>query len=108
MARLDRVEKQRELLRRRANLMISRKVQTVEELEELDRIESVREAGEPVDPENAEEDRQAKRLRGDASADTVAGPSQSVGSPGAGSGAAPPESPELVNQARQSPFPDFD
>ncbi|EKG18595.1 hypothetical protein MPH_04130 [Macrophomina phaseolina MS6] len=107
MARLDRVEKQRELLRRRANLIISRKVQTVEELKELDRLKSAREAGEPVDPKNAEAGRSSKRLRSGASANTTTGPSQSIGSPRAGSGAAPSEGSELVNQARQSPLPDF-
>lgn len=74
MARLDRAEKQRSLLRRRAALMLSSKAKTVEELEELDRLESAREAGDSVDPENAKEGRSPKRLRGESSADIFAGP----------------------------------
>lgn len=73
MARLDRAEKQRSLLRRWAALMLSSKAKTVEELEELDRLESAREAGDPVDPENAKEGRLPKRLRGKSLADIFAG-----------------------------------
>lgn len=107
MSRLQRVRKQRELLKRRGSLMISKKAQTVEELEELVRLEDAAEAGDAVDPEGTEEGRSLKRLRGASSADTVAGPSQSVGSPGAGSGAVPPEGSELIDQARQSPLPEY-
>ncbi|EKG21284.1 hypothetical protein MPH_01427 [Macrophomina phaseolina MS6] len=97
MARLSRLEKQEDLLERRAYLMLSKKAVTVEELEELDRLESARGAGESVDPENAKEERSLKRLRGDASTDNAVESSQSVGSPGVGSGSAPPEGSGLVD-----------
>ena len=74
----------------------------------MDRLEVAREAGDPVDPEGVEDDRRTKRPRGEPSADIEAGPSQSAGSPGADSGAAPFENSGLVNQARQSLFPDVD
>lgn len=108
MARLDRARKQKDLLKKRGSLMIAKKASTVEELEELDRLETAREAGDSADPENAGEERSPKRLRGEPSADNAVGLSQSVGSPGAGSDAAPPESSELVNQARQPLSPGFD
>ena len=89
--------------------MLSSKAKTVEELEELDRLETARESGNPVDPGDAESDRQAKRLRGESSADSAAvGLDRSVGSPGAGSAAAPHGASELVDSARLSPMPALD
>ncbi|KAF2143111.1 uncharacterized protein K452DRAFT_286725 [Aplosporella prunicola CBS 121167] len=86
--------------------MISKKAKTVEDLEEIERLEAVRGAGDAVDPEDEGDDRHAKRLRGESSADTAAGPAD-VGSPGAGS-AAPPETSEPVDFARMPAFWEVD
>lgn len=107
-SKLDRSRQQKALLQRRGGLMLNKKAQSIEDLEELDRLETAREAGGSADPENAGGERSPKRLRGEPSADNAVGLSQSVGSPGAGSDAAPPESSELVNQARQPLSPGFD
>lgn len=105
-SRLERSRKQKALLQRRGGLMLGRKLQSIEDLEALESLEA---AGGPVDPEDAKEDPPPKRLRGEpAAAATEAGPSQDVGSPGAGSAAEPPEGSGLVDSARLSPFPDFE
>ncbi|KAF2138640.1 uncharacterized protein K452DRAFT_301156 [Aplosporella prunicola CBS 121167] len=83
MSRLQRVRKQRDLLKRRSNLMISKKAKTVEDLEEIERLKAAREAGDAVDPEDK-------------------GPTD-VGSPRAGS-AAPPKTLEPVDFARMPAF----
>ncbi|EKG09628.1 hypothetical protein MPH_13331 [Macrophomina phaseolina MS6] len=107
-SRLERSRKQKVLLQRRGGLILNKKAQSIKNLEELDRLEAAREAGGPVDPKNAKEERSPKRLRGAALASNAVESSQSVGSPGVGSGSTPPEGSGLVDQARLSPFPKFD
>lgn len=94
-------------MKKRGSLIIAKKASTVEELEELDRLETARKAGGSANPKSAGEERSPKRLRGEPSADNAMGLSQSIGSPGASSNTAPPESSELVNQARQPLSPSF-
>ncbi|KAF2135211.1 uncharacterized protein K452DRAFT_303710 [Aplosporella prunicola CBS 121167] len=106
MSRLQRMRKQRDLLRRRGSLMISKKAKTVEDLEEIERLEAARETRDAVDPESEGCNRHAKRLRGESSANTAAGPAD-VGSPGAGS-TAPPETSEPVDFARMPAFWEVD
>ena len=71
-SRLERSRQQKALLQRRGGLMLNKKAQSIEDLEELERLEDSREAGASIDPDSAERDRQAKRLRSESSADTVA------------------------------------
>ena len=90
------------MLERRAALMLQRKSDAIDALGELEELES----GVSFDPENESDDWHVKRLRGESSADTAAGPAD-VGSPGAGS-AAPPETSEPVDFARMPAFWEVD
>lgn len=99
LAKLLRLRKQQRFLHERRSRMIREGFENVEQLEAAEAAG----AGGPSDPEIAKEGRSPKRLRGESSANTFAGPARTVGSPGAGSGAAPPEASELVDQARWTP-----
>lgn len=83
MARLQRVRKQRDLLRRRGSLMISKKAQTVEDLEELDRLEAVRASAEEETADSFPPSK--RRAFGDPSASDAPSVSRLVGELASGS-----------------------
>ncbi|KAL2004910.1 hypothetical protein VTN00DRAFT_2760 [Thermoascus crustaceus] len=86
MSRLQRVRKQRDLLRRRGSLMLQKKAKTVEDLEELERLEA---AAENPDPPEGEQPPKRTRQEGPSAAPS----SSSGGGSGDPSLAAGAESP---------------